>query len=124
MDESWTQTDVTADGTEGTVGLFGYQLTSSDKDACPTVWGDCYDEYYFYMNFVPFDDISTTQDAVFRIWFQIGDSTSDWHGVEYINTTASLTVDTDLTPVSSTNSNFASNQNFDNDSQFRGQIKI
>ena len=58
------------------------------------------------------------------MWFQIGDSTSDWHGVEYINTTASLTVDTDLSPVSSTNSNFASNQNFDDDSQFRGRIYV
>ena len=57
MNESWTQTDVTADGTEGTVGMFGYRL---DGDACPTVWGDCYDEYYFYMNFVPFADITVT----------------------------------------------------------------
>ena len=58
------------------------------------------------------------------MWFQIGDSTSDWHGVEYINTAASLTVNTDFVPISSTNSNFASNQNPDDDSEFRGQIKV
>ena len=57
------------------------------------------------------------------MWFQIGQSTSEWHGVEYTNTGGSMTSDTDLEPVSSTNNNFASDLNFDNDSDFRGVIE-
>ena len=120
MNENWTQDNVTAPNSQGTVGLFGYER--EDGDTCP--WIDCEDEYYFYMKFVPFAVITGTMNAKFRLWFQIGDSTSDWHGVEIINTTASISVDTDLEPVSSTNSNFASNANFDDDSEFRGKLYV
>ena len=100
--------------------MFGYER--SDGDSCP--WGDCHDEYYFYMQFQPFEDIRATSGAVFRLWFQIGTSTSDWHGVEYTNSSPPMTVNTDLQPVSSTNNNFASDLNFDNDSDFRGVIDV
>ena len=116
MNEAWSAASTTAANTYGTVGMFGYER--SDADDCP--WGDCQDEYYFYMQFVPYEDIRNTAGAVFRIWFQIGSSTaSDWHGVE---NTVTLTADADLVSVSATNGNFANNQNFDNDSDFRGVI--
>ena len=114
MNKAWSEASVTAANTYGTVGMFGYER--SDADDCP--WGDCEDEYYFYMTFVPFEDIRNTA-ADFRMWFQIGQSTSDWHGVQ---TTGPYTSDTALEPVSSINSNFASDLNFDNDSDFRGVI--
>ena len=97
--------------------MFGYER--GDGDDCP--WTECEDEYYFYMRFQPYADITAASGEVFRIWFQIGGSTSDWHGVEYTSDGAMGTA-TDLEPVSSTNSNFASNQSFDNDSEFRGQL--
>ena len=65
MTDTWTQTDVTKPSTTGKVGLFGYER--EDGDDCP--WIECEDEYYFYMTFVPFDDIRSTSNAVFRMWF-------------------------------------------------------
>ena len=62
----------------------------------------------------------STQGYVFRIWFQIGSTTSDWHGVEYINSSPPITGTVDFSPVSSTNTVFTTNTNFDNDSEFRG----
>ena len=120
MDEAWSYTSVTAANTYAIVGLFGYERSNSDD--CP--WGSCEDEYYFWMKFVPFENITAVVSSAFRIWFQIGQSTSDWHGVEYVNTGGNLVLDSDLSPVSSTNNNFASNQNEDNDSEFRGKIYV
>jgi len=76
------------------------------------------------MQFEPTVDITATNDAWFRMWFQIGGSTSDWHGVEYNVPSAGITTTVDLQPVSSTNNNFASNNNFDDDSEFRGQLTL
>ena len=56
------------------------------------------------------------------MWFQIGGSTSEWHGVYYTNDGSTLPAATDLLPVSVTNSNFAANTNFDDNSEFRGQL--
>ena len=126
MNTNWQATKVTKASVPGTVGMFGYEV--SDADTCP--WGEdgseicSYDEYYFYMKFVPYDDITATADAVFRILFQIGNDLSDWSGVEYINTSASLTLDTDLTPVSVSNQNIASRLYYDDDSYFRGKIFV
>jgi len=120
MNEVFSVTSVTKADTYGTVGMFGYERNSGDD--CP--WGECEDEYYFYMRFVPFYADLDSSVSIFRIWFQMGNTTSDWHGVELNNTTGTITVDTDMVPVSSTNSNFASNQNFDDDSEFRGRFYI
>lgn len=46
MEEAWTEDNVTAAGTVGTVGMFGY-----DNSSCDMQWGNCEDEYYFYMKF-------------------------------------------------------------------------
>ena len=116
MNEAFSQSAVTASNTYGTVGMFGYEREKTDD--CP--WGDCQDEYYFYMKFVPFENIVSTSGAVFRMWFQIGQSTSDWHGVEYINSAPPIATDVTLDPVSATEGNFSSDINFDNDSDFRG----
>ena len=102
MNTNWTATKVTAASSTGTVGMFGYEL--GDNDTCPWGGDPCYDEYYFYMKFVPYEDIRGTTDAVFRILFQIGnENNSDWSGVEYINPSASMTLDVDLVPVSVSN---------------------
>ena len=106
MNNNWTQDSVTKTGTEGIVGMFGYER--GDGDDCP--WDECEDEYYFYMRFEPLTSISDQAGYVFRMWFQIGGTTSDWHGVQYTNTGGStLGATTDLEPVSVLNSNFASN---------------
>ena len=85
MNTSWTATGITKTSTIGTVGMFGYEI--SDADTC--YWGEdngvCYDEYYFYMKFVPIEDVSASQGRIFRVLFQMGESTAEWHGVEYIN---------------------------------------
>ena len=73
------------------------------------------------MRFQPYTDITEDAGYEFRIWFQIGDSDSDWHGLEYTSDGAMGTA-TDLEPVSSTNVDFASNSNFGTDSDFRGQL--
>ena len=65
--------------------MFGYEI--GDADTC--VWGadgeTCYDEYYFYMKFIPIEDVSASQGRIFRVLFQMGESNSEWHGVEFIN---------------------------------------
>ena len=76
MNTSWTQDNVTKTGTTGTVGMFGYE----NGDCNDTPWDECEDEYYFYMKFEPYAEISGTA-FTFRMWFQIGGSTSEWHGV-------------------------------------------
>ena len=54
MNTSWTQDNVTKTGTTGTVGMFGYE----NGDCNDTPWDECEDEYYFYMTFEPFTEIS------------------------------------------------------------------
>ena len=126
MSNNWTATGVTKTNTDATVGMFGYELV--DGDTCP--WGTeddgvtCYDEYYFYMKFVPMYDILSTQDAVFRILFQVGNDFSDWAGVEVINSASPITIDTDMSPVSYSNQNIATRIDKDDDSYFRGKLFV
>ena len=80
------------------------------------------DKYFFYMKFTPYSNVSATA-GWFRMWFQIGNTSSPWHGVYYQNVAGTaLTDDVQLNEVSATNTVFTSNQSeeFDDDSSFQG----
>ena len=119
MDQAWTQRLVTAANTQGTVGMYGHHHI--EGETCP--WGECIDAYYFYLKFIPYTDIRNTQNAVFRMWFQMGNEESNWDGVQFVKTGVSpMTTDEDLNPVSATNSEFLSNSWYSTNSQFRGRL--
>ena len=66
MKDDWEEDGVTKSGTVGVVGMFGHSFGGGDSE----VWGESYDEYYFYMKFTPYDvEWATTVDAKFRMWF-------------------------------------------------------
>ena len=120
MNSNWSATGITKTSSSGIVGMFGYEI--GDNDDCP--WGEdngvCDDEYYFYMKFWPIVDIFNTQDAIFRVIFQVGGDLSDWAGVYYKNETPDMTVDTDFVPVSIASKDITARLNWDNNSNFRG----
>ena len=100
--------------------MFGYSYNGSDGE----MWGSTTDEYYFYMNFKPYTDFAVC-DCDFRMWFQMGDNTtSDWEGVRWENTTSSLTSNADMVQISATDSNKTAGDEaqWDDDSEFRGIV--
>ena len=121
MNTDWSATGVTAEGTKGTIGLYGYEK-KGEHDTCP--WGekDCSDEYYLYIKFKPYDNVTFKKQDEFRLLFQNGDEKSDWSGVEYINKFGSMEVDTDLIPVSVKNKHIVTREHYGNDSYYRGYM--
>lgn len=70
MKNDWQQTSVTEDNTSGTIGMFGEN-----------------DRYYFYMKItVNSGDLwqqALTQNKEFMMIFQMGDTQSEWTGLQY-----------------------------------------
>jgi hypothetical protein len=52
----------------------------------------------------------------------MGDSSSNWEGIQYANSAAAMTASVDCLPLSATNAVFANSDtsNYDNDSTFKG----
>ena len=75
--------------------------------------------YFFFMQF----NISYYSSG-FKVWFQIGDSNSDWQGVSWGGATSSVPGVFALDGLHATNTDFSSStsNNYDNDSWFFGQI--
>ena len=108
MNEAWDYDNVTKVGTTGTIGMFGVE---SD------------DSYWFWFEFVPLGDVLDAS-AVVYMWFQMGTTGSDWEGVTLDNGGTALAADTNMLPLSATNSVYASEAvaNYDDDSTFEGAI--
>jgi len=63
--------------------------------------------YFFYSKFELTVDICAAGAQKMRFWCQIGDSTSDWHGVEYDTTNGSqLSGEVELNSLRTTNTIF------------------
>ena len=60
---SWFQENVVKTNTVGIFGMYGTDLV-----------------YYFYMKFSPAQDILLSGTS-FYLWFQMGDTESDWEGI-------------------------------------------
>ena len=67
------------------------------------------DYYFFYMRFKPATSYYESGDS-FQMWFQIGDTSSDWQGVSLPVLTANITSGETqiLSKVSASNTDFAS----------------
>ena len=67
------------------------------------------DYYFFYMRFKPATRYYESGDS-FQMWFQIGDTSSDWQGVSLPELTANIASGETqiLSKVSASNTDFAS----------------
>ena len=92
--------------TSGVIGLYGTDSV-----------------YYFWLNFIPAQDI-LSESTFFYLWFQMGDSSSNWDGVQHSNAEGAMTESIDCLPVSATNSVFISSEDskYDDDSTFNGIV--
>lgn len=106
MDETFVQDNMTKASTNGVLGMYGTD-----------------DVYYFWLNFIPAQDIISTS-TYFYFWVQMGDASSDWEGVTYSNTASTMSASVDCEPLSATNSVYASadSSNYDDDSSFNGIV--
>ena len=68
--DKWTQAVIVKSATNGIMGMYGEDVSTTSR-------------YFFYTKFQLTVDICPSGDQKMRFWCQIGDSTSDWHGVEY-----------------------------------------
>ena len=71
----WVQADVTATGTTGIVGMYGEEDPTGVDPPPP--------RYFFLMELQPKEDITAVGAKKFQMWFQVGNSKSDWQGVLY-----------------------------------------
>ena len=73
MNSVWSQDKVVSTTSTGQVGMFGSADPSGGVN-----------RYFLYMTFIPATNIATTSSAGwFRLWCQIGNTASDWHGVYF-----------------------------------------
>ena len=109
IDVTWTESSVTRANTVGTVGMVG------DETA---------DTYFFYMKFVPFVDIELIDNGGFALWFQMGDTTSEWTGVSFTKDGSTWDGDYNMDPISSSNSslNTGTTSDYANNSDFMGVV--
>ncbi len=98
---------ITKSGSTMNIGMFGQD-----------------DYYFFYCRFKPTTDYLYDGDT-FAVWFQMGDTDSDWEGVSW-EATADVTAGDyePLTGVSASNTDFVdeATDNYGTDTMFWGQI--